>query len=246
MNVIICETSEEMSTVAAGLFAERIRAQPDLVLGLATGSTPLGMYCQLIRMHTEEGLGFATVRTFNLDEYVGLPPDHDQSYRRFMDANLFDHINIEKANTRVPDGQAEDLAAGCAAYEADIRSAGGIDLQLLGIGSNGHIAFNEPGSPADSRTRVVDLTENTIRDNARFFERIEDVPRQAVSMGMGSIMDARQVVLLASGENKADAVATTLEGPVTEEVPASILQGHPNVTFVIDRAAARLLKQSYA
>ena len=245
MKVIICQTPEEMSRKAAEIFARRIREKPDIVLGLATGGTPVGMYRELIRMHREEGLDFSRVRTFNLDEYVGLPPDHPQSYRYFMDKNLFDHINIDKSNTQVPDGMASDLEAHCAEYEERIRAAGGIDLQLLGIGSNGHIAFNEPGSPFDSRTRVVELAESTIRDNARFFDRPEDVPRKAVSMGLGTIMEAREIVLLASGENKADAVAKAVEGPVTEEVPASILQRHPNVTFVIDRDAASKLQRSY-
>jgi len=243
--VIICETVDEMSKTAADIFADRIRAKPEIVLGLATGSTPLGTYRELIRRHKDKGLDFARVRTFNLDEYVGLPPDHEQSYRLFMNQNLFDLINIDKANTHVPDGLAEDLAAHCAAYEADIRAAGGIDLQLLGIGSNGHIAFNEPGSPAQSRTRVVDLAESTIRDNSRFFARIEDVPTQALTMGMGTIMEAREVVLLASGANKADAIARTLEAPPTEEVPASILQRHPKVTFVVEKAAASKLSKSY-
>lgn len=244
MKVIICDSAEAMSKTAANIFADRIRSKPNLVLGLATGSTPLGMYAELVRLHREEDLDFSKVRTFNLDEYVGLPPDHEQSYRHFMNRHLFDHLNIDPANTHVPDGLARDLDGCCAAYEAAIQAAGGIDLQVLGIGTNGHIAFNEPGSPFDSRTRVVDLTESTIQDNSRFFKRIEDVPTRALSMGIGTIMEAREIVLLATKDNKAEAIARTLEGPVTEAVPASILQRHPNVTFVLDQAAASRLKRS--
>lgn len=242
MNVTICETYEEMSKAAADLFAERIRAKPDIVLGLATGNTPVGLYQELARMHGEERLDFSRVRTFNLDEYLGLGPDHEQSYRHFMDVNLFDSINIDKANTHVPDGLAADPEAHCAAYEAAIRAAGGIDLQVLGIGSNGHIAFNEPGSPAGSRTRVVELTQSTITDNSPFFDRTEDVPTRALSMGIGTIMESREIVLLANKEKKAEAVARSLQGPITEDVPASILQQHENVTVILDRAAASQLK----
>jgi glucosamine-6-phosphate deaminase len=245
MNVIVCATSEAMSQTAAKIFADRIRAKPNLVLGLATGSTPVAMYRELIRMCKDEGLDFSKVRTFNLDEYLGLPPDHEQSYRAFMNANLFDHINIQKENTRVPDGLAKDPAAFCATYEADIRAAGGIDLQLLGIGSNGHVAFNEPGSPVTSRTRVVDLTRNTIKDNARFFARMEDVPTKALSMGIATILDAKEIVLIADKQSKADAIARTIEGPVTPQVPASLVRDHRNITFVIDQAAASGLKKRY-
>ena len=245
MKVITCATSEEMSRTAAKIFADRIRAKPAIVLGLATGSTPVGLYTELIRMHREEGLDFSKVRTFNLDEYLGLPLGHDQSYRTFMNAKLFDHINIKKENTRVPDGLAKDPQAFCAKYEADIKAAGGIDLQVLGIGSNGHVAFNEPGSPATSRTRVVQLTPATIQDNSRFFAGIEDVPTQALSMGIGTILDAREIVLVADRAGKADAIAKTIEGPITPQVPASLVRDHKAITFVIDRAAAALLKKSY-
>ena len=238
MKLIIVETSEQMSRRAAELFAQRIRSNPKIVLGLATGGTPERMYAELVRLHREEGLDFSQVVTYNLDEYLGIPGTHDQSYRYFMNKNLFDHINIAKENTHVLNGLATDAGKECADYETAIKNAGGIDLQLLGIGSNGHIAFNEPGSPADSRTGVVDLTENTIKDNARFFENADDVPKQALSMGNGTIMEAKEIVLIADKESKAAAIFKSIEGPVTEEVPASILQKHPNCTFIIDRAAA--------
>lgn len=241
MEVKVFETYEEMSRHAARMIAERIKAKPNLVLGLATGSTPVGTYQELIRLHKEEGLDFSQVGSFNLDEYLGIAGDHDQSYRYFMNANLFDHINIDKANTRVPDGTAADPAASCRQYEDDIKAAGGIDFQVLGIGGNGHIAFNEPGSSRDSRTRVVDLDEGTVKDNSRFFDSIDDVPKQAISMGMATIMETKEVILLANKANKADAIVKTIEGPVTEEVPASLLQEHPNVTFMVEKEAASKL-----
>ncbi len=238
MEVAIFETYEEMSKVAAKMIAERIKAKPNLVLGLATGSTPVGTYQELIRLHTEEGLDFSQVRSFNLDEYLGITGDHDQSYRYFMNTNLFDHVNIDKANTRVPDGAAADPQTSCKQYEEDIKAAGGIDFQVLGVGGNGHIAFNEPGSSRDSRTRVVDLDEATLKANSRFFDSIDDVPKQAISMGMATIMETKEVILLANKANKADAIVKTIEGPVTEAVPASLLQEHPNVTFMVEKEAA--------
>jgi glucosamine-6-phosphate deaminase len=245
MEVLLFETYEDMSAFAARRIADRIRAKPNLVLGLATGSTPLGTYRELIRLHQEEGLDFAKVVTFNLDEYLGLAPTHDQSYRYFMDTNLFDHINIKKANTHLPDGMAKDPATSCQEYEKAIKAAGGIDFQVLGIGGNGHIAFNEPGSPRSSRTRTVNLNEPTIKDNSRFFASIAEVPRQALSMGMATIMEAREVTLLANKANKADAIVRSVEGPATEQVPASILQGHPRATFLVEKEAAAKLKRRY-
>jgi len=245
MRVIVCKDSDEMSRVAAQIFAQRIREKPNIVLGLATGGTPGKMYRELVRMHKEEGLDFSSVVTFNLDEYLGLPGNHDQSYGRFMDTCLFNHINIRRENAHIPSGIAKDPVAECKAYEEAIKRTGGIDLQLLGIGTNGHIAFNEPGSPKDSRTRVVDLTQETIERNARFFERIEQVPTKALSMGIGTILEAREIVLLASGASKAAAIAKAIEGPVTEGVPASLLQTHENVTFVIDEEAAGDLTGTY-
>ena len=241
IKVSITKDYGEMSKRAARLIADSIRNKPNLVLGLATGSTPLGCYKELIRMHKEEGLNFSNVVTFNLDEYLGLPPTHPQSYRYFMDENLFRHVNIKMKNTHVPDGLSNDTRKTCEEYEEAIKKSGGIDLQLLGIGGNGHIAFNEPGSPFDSRTRVVSLSERTIKDNARFFKSIDEVPRQALSMGMGTIIEARKIVLLASDAGKAGAVAKSVEGPITTDVPASILQRHPDCTFILDEAAASKL-----
>ena len=245
MKVIICETKDEMSGKAAEIFAERIKAKPDVVLGLATGSTPEGLYGELAKRNKAGEIDFAKVRTFNLDEYLGIAPDHDQSYRYFMNKALFDNINIDKANTRVLDGLAADPAAECARFEDEIKAAGGVDVQLLGIGSNGHIAFNEPGSAKDSRTRVVDLTENTIKDNSRFFDSADEVPKQALSMGNGAILEAKEIVLVANGANKAKAIAAALEGPESEGCPASLLQAHANVTFVLDGEAASELQKDY-
>jgi glucosamine-6-phosphate deaminase len=245
LEVIVRKTYEEMSALAAEFIAELISVKPDCVLGLATGSTPVGMYKELIRLHKEDGLDFSEVKTFNLDEYVGLPPDHSQSYRYFMDTTLFDHININRQNTCVPDGMAKDVHAACAAYEEAIERCGGIDLQVLGIGANGHIAFNEPGSSLGSRTRVKTLDDKTIRDNARFFESIDEVPRYALTMGVGTIMDARQLLLLANSKGKREAIAKTVEGPITAMVPATIVQLHPKATIITDKAAAALLARDY-
>jgi len=241
IEVSIKKGYDDLSKRAAEIIADAIMNKPNSVLGLATGSTPIGCYRELVRMHREEGLDFSRVVTFNLDEYIGLPPIHPQSYRYFMNENLFNHVNIKIENTHVPNGLSEDLQRTCKEFEEAIKSSGGIDLQLLGIGSNGHIAFNEPGSPFNSRTRVVKVSEQTIKDNARFFKSIDEVPRQAISMGTGTIMETRKIILLASGAGKADAVAKSVKGPVTEEVPASILQTHPNCIFVIDEAAASKL-----
>ena len=245
MEVIVKADYDAMSKCAAEVVAEVIRNKPRAVIGLATGSSPIGLYKELIRMHKEEGLDFSQVVTFNLDEYVGLEPTHDQSYRYFMNDNLFNHINIPIENTNVPDGLADDIAEGCAEYEDKILDNGGIDIQVLGIGGNGHIAFNEPGSSLASRTRVKTLNDETITDNARFFEKKEDVPRFAVTMGIGTIMDARKVVLVANKANKAVGVANLVEGPITASCPASILQVHENVVVVTDKDAAANLKGSY-
>lgn len=241
IKVSIAKDYNEMSKKAAKLIADSMRKKPNIVLGLATGGTPVGCYKELVRMHKKEGLDFSKVVTFNLDEYIGLPLTHPQSYRYFMNENLFHHANIKMKNTHVPDGLSDDPEKTCKEFEKKVKKAGGIDLQLLGIGSNGHIAFNEPGSPFNSRTRIVDISEQTKRDNARFFKSIDEVPHQAISMGMETIMEAREIVLLASGEGKADAIAKSLEGPITTEVPASILQRHPNCTFIIDQASASKL-----
>ena len=243
MRVIIRKTYEEMSKEAALLIKDRMMKKKDIVLGLATGSTPLGLYKELIRMHKEEGLSFKNVKTFNLDEYYGLEPTHPQSYRYFMDTNLFNHIDIEKSNTYVPDGKAEDVEKYCQWYEEQIKKAGGIDLQVLGIGRDGHIGFNEPGSSFYSRTRLVALDEQTIKDNSRFFKSIDEVPRFAITMGVGTILEAKEIILLANGKNKAKPVAQFIEGPITSLVPATALQLHPKVTVFLDEEAASELKR---
>lgn len=245
MEVIVRDSYEAMSALAAEMIADVMRTKPDCVLGLATGSTPAGTYQELVRLHREGGLDFSRVTTFNLDEYVGLPPDHVESYRFFMDDRLFRHINIRPENTHVPDGMAHDLAAQCEAYEARIVRCGGIDLQLLGIGVNGHIAFNEPGSSLGSRTRIKTLDHQTIRDNARFFESPDEVPRYALTMGIGTIMDARRLVLLANSKTKTEAIAKTVEGPITAMVPATIVQLHPKATIITDKPAAKRLTRKY-
>jgi glucosamine-6-phosphate deaminase len=246
MEIVIQPTPEAASLIAAHIIAGLVRAKPGCVLGLATGSTPLLTYRELVRMHREEGLDFSRVTTFNLDEYVGLPVEHPQSYHAFMQENLFRHINVPVGRIHIPNGLAADIPAECAAYEAAIRAAGGIDLQLLGIGSEGHIGFNEKSSSLASRTRIKTLTEQTRRDNARFFGSPDAVPMHVVTMGVGTIMEARQVLLLAFGENKAQAVADAVEGPVSAMNPASILQMHPVAKALLDEpAAARLAHGDY-
>ena len=237
MNIIICPTAEAASLRAADMITEAVRKRPETVLGLATGSTPTLLYKALIQAH-RDGLDFSRVRTFNLDEYHGLAPDHPQSYRRFMEEQLFNHLNLDLANTHVPDGLAKAVAAHCAAYEAEIKPAGGIDIQVLGIGSNGHIGFNEPASSLVSRTRLVALTQQTISDNARFFDAADEVPRHAISMGIGTILEAKRCIMLCFGEHKAKAVRAAIEGGVSQFTPASALQMHPDTTVFLDEAAA--------
>ncbi|MFW6138585.1 MAG: glucosamine-6-phosphate deaminase [Spirochaetota bacterium] len=245
MKVLICKTSELMSKKAAGLCAEKIKNKPCIVLGLATGSTPEKMYRELVRMHQKQGLDFSSATTFNLDEYLGLPGTHTQSYRYYMDTKLFNHINIDKARTYILNGMAADPEMECTEFEKKIQQAGGIDLQILGIGRNGHIGFNEPGSPQECRTRVVELSRQTIRDNSRFFKKREEVPRKALTMGIATILEAKEILLIADRTSKAAAVAGAVEGEVTTEVPGSFLQKHPQCTFLIDRDAASELKGSY-
>lgn len=243
MEIIIRKDALEGSHAAARVVARLVREKPNAVIGLATGSTPLMLYRELIRMHKEEGLDFSEVRTFNLDEYVGLERDHEQSYYTFMWENLFSQINIKAENVHIPDGMADDIPASCAEYERRIVEAGGIDLQVLGIGSDGHIGFNEPTSSFASRTRIKTLTQQTVADNARFFEGDESrVPHHCITMGIGTIMDARMNLMLAFGEGKADALAATIEGPVAAIMPASILQHHPNAKVFIDEAASGKLQ----
>lgn len=245
MIVIVEKTPEKMAKKAAKLIAEEIKRHSTPVIGLATGSTPIPVYKELVRLHKEEGLDFSTTVTFNLDEYIGLAPTHDQSYRYFMNENLFNHININKKNTHVPDSMAKDIDKFCEEYEKMISDVGGIDLQLLGIGGNGHIGFNEPGSSLGSLTRIKTLTKKTIDDNARFFKKRGDVPTKAITMGIGTILNAQKVLLVANGANKADAISKALEGPITSMVPASALQLHRFTTFVITEDAASKLTLTY-
>lgn len=244
MRVIVKEDYGALCHAAAEMVAGMIRARPDCVLGFATGFTPLGLYKELIRMHRDEGLDFSKVVTFNLDEYVGLAPSHEQSYHYYMWSNLFDHVNIDPRYVHIPMGMAEDIEGHCNWYEAQIERFGGIDLQILGIGTNGHIAFNEPGSSLGSRTRVKTLTEKTRRVNKRFFAQGE-VPGFALTMGVGTIMDARRLLLLASGETKADAIAACVEGPITARCPATIVQMHRYATILVDAEAAAKLECDY-
>lgn len=244
MEIIITESYEEMSRLAADIIERQLLKKPSSVLGLATGSTPVGTYQELVRRHKEEGLDFSKVITFNLDEYLDLSPSHDQSYRYFMDHNLFNHINVDARNIHVPYGHAEDVEEFCAWYESEIVRAGGIDLQVLGIGGDGHIAFNEPGSSLGSRTRLKTLTRQTIEDNARFFKDMEAVPRFAITMGVGTIMEAKEILLLANGAKKAEIVAEALEGPITAQVSASVLQMHQEVTVLLDAEAGSKLKRA--
>lgn len=257
MKVVIEENYQAMSRYAANLIADLIRRKPNCVLGLATGSTPIGMYRELVRMHKEEGLDFSEVTTFNLDEYLGVgmdlskPYDMDQSYARFMHEELFKHINIKKENIHIPDGLTKDPEAFCKAYEEAIVQAGGIDLQVLGIGRDGHWAFNEPGSSFDSRTRVEALTQQTLDDNYEAFYKKagiarEDMPHYAITMGIGTILEARSLVMLANGSKKAEVVAKALEGPVTNQVTSSAIQIYKgDATVVLDREAAAKLQKTY-
>jgi len=244
METIICETYEDMSKASARFVAAELNAKPNLVLGLATGSTPLGLYQELARMHKEEGLDFSQVYTFNLDEYVGLPARHPQSYHYFMHENFFKHINIPPQNIHIPSGTTSNYRAFCEWYEQRIQQVGGIDVQILGIGSDGHIGFNEPTSSLSSRTRLKTLAKSTIDDNARFFEKREDVPIYAITMGVGTILEARKLVLLASGKSKAEAMAAAIEGPVTSMITASAVQLHPVTKVFLDRDAAGALKMT--
>ena len=235
MKIMYTDTYANMSRRAANIISAQIILHPRTVLGLATGTTPIGAYKQLIEWYQKGDLDFSQVITFNLDEYYGLPGTHPQSYRYFMDTHLFNHVNIRKENTHVPDGTASDAGAQCLSYEQAIENAGGIDLQLLGIGHNGHIGFNEPGTSYEKMTHLVDLTENTIQANSRLFARKEDVPTQALTMGMKSIMHARRVLLIANGPAKIEILEKALYGPITPELPASILQLHPDLTVIASR-----------
>jgi glucosamine-6-phosphate deaminase len=242
VEVIIHRDYQAMSKAAAQLVAEVLNTKPNAVLGMATGSTPLGLYQELVRLHKEQQLDFSRVTTFNLDEYVGLPARHPQSYHYFMHEHFFQHVNIPQHNINIPSGTTSNYPAFCQWYENRIAECGGIDLQILGLGSDGHIAFNEPTSSLSSRTRLKTLSKQTIDDNARFFERREDVPVYAITMGVGTILDAKRLVLVASGKGKARAIAQTVEGPVTSMVTASALQLHRDATVITDEEAATGLK----
>lgn len=237
MKVYRAKDYNDMSRKAANIISAQVIMKPDSVLGLATGSTPIGTYKQLVEWYEKGDLDFAEVKTVNLDEYKGLPADNDQSYYYFMHENLFDKVNVKPENTNLPNGMEPDAEKECARYEALIQSLGGVDLQLLGLGHNGHIGFNEPGAAFEKETHCVDLQERTIEANKRFFASADDVPRQAYTMGIKTIMMAKKILIVVSGEDKADIVAKAFFGPVTPSVPASILQMHPDVTVVADEAA---------
>ena len=240
MKFIITEDYDAMSRAAANVISGYVTSHPGCVLGLATGSTPIGLYSCLVKDYEAGVLSFSDVTSFNLHEYRGLDPQHDQSYRYFMEHNLFSHVDIEAARTHVPDGACPDAEAACAAYEQAIAEAGGLGLQLLGLGHNGHIGFNEPAPDFPKYTHCVALTESTINANSRLFDSIDDVPREAYTMGIGTIMAAKEILVVASGADKADIVRRAFFGPVTPEVPASVLQFHPNVTVIVDKEAGAL------
>ena len=241
IKLIRCADAEAAGKAAATLYTALIQSKPDCLLGLATGSTPIPLYKELVKLYEAGELDFSKVRSVNLDEYKGLSGDHPQSYRYFMNDNLFDHVNIKKENTIVPDGLAEDVEAMCDAYEEKIEAWGGIDLQLLGIGHDGHIGFNAPDDFFPVKTHEAKLEEITREANKRFFDSIDDVPTAAFSMGIGTVMAARKIVLIATGADKAEALKQALTGPVTPRLPASILQFHPDVTVIADEAALRLI-----
>ncbi len=242
MKIYIYDDYEEMCRAAGSIVRRTLNAKPNGVLGLATGSTPLGLYREMIRMYKEEELDFSRVTTFNLDEYVGLSREHPQSYYQFMHENLFNHINIPPQNINVPTGTTDNYGAFCGWYEQRIKDAGGIDLQVLGIGTDGHIGFNEPSSSLGSRTRIKTLSQQTIEDNARFFGKVEDVPIYCITMGVGTILEAGKIILLANGASKAEIIAGAVEGPISAMNTASALQLHPDVTMFLDREAASGLK----
>lgn len=241
MKVIITKDYDEMSQKAFEVMSGVVKSNPEAVIGLATGSTPIGLYKNMIKDHNENGTSYKNIKTVNLDEYAGLDVTSDQSYVYFMRDNLFNHIDIDLKNTNIENGKAADREAECARYNALLETMQQ-DIQVLGIGSNGHIAFNEPGTPFGSVTHIVNLTESTIKDNSRLFKSIDEVPRQAFTMGLKNIMNAKKILILANGANKAKAVYGLVKGEVTENVPASILQLHPDCTLVCDEAAAELIK----
>ncbi|MDP4144577.1 MAG: glucosamine-6-phosphate deaminase [Bacillota bacterium] len=241
MRVLVVENYDEMSKKAASMVASQVILKPDSILGLATGDTPLGLYKELIRLYREQLVSFKEVKSFNLDEYLGLSKDNEQSYHYYMMENLFKHIDMNLENINIPDGMAENIEEECIRYEKKIAEACGIDMQVLGIGTNGHIGFNEPDIKFEAETHLVNLDEETIEVNSRFFQSIGEVPTQALSMGIKTIMHSKKVILLAYGIGKADAIAKTIRGKITPDLPASILQLHRDVTIIMDKAAASKL-----
>lgn len=237
MRIIICENYEELSKRGAEFFVSQIMLKPDSILGLATGSTPVGLYQNLIKWNKEGRIDFSEVTSFNLDEYYPIAPDNNQSYRYFMNENLFDHINIDKSRTYVPNGLAADPDAECERYEALIDEKGGIDLQLLGIGRNGHIGFNEPDGELNAKTHITELTESTIEANSRFFDDISKVPKKALTMGMGTILKSKKILMLVSGKEKHEVLHQLLSDDVTTSNPATLLKVHPDVVVICDKAA---------
>lgn len=237
---IIVDTSENIAALAAQRYVKLLNRNPEAVLGLATGSTPLPLYAELVRLNKEKAMSFSRCTTFNLDEYVGLDGSHDQSYRYFMNFNLFSRVDVRPDHTFVPSG-LDTAPETAAAYDKQIEAAGGVDIQLLGIGNNGHIGFNEPNTPFESITHTVELTESTRQANKRFFASIDDVPTHAVTMGIKTVMHAKSIILMATGKGKAEIIRKTVQGPVTPEVPASVLQLHPDVEVYLDYEAASLL-----
>jgi glucosamine-6-phosphate deaminase len=245
MKIIIKKTYEDLSRAAVEIIKEAIQAKPNLVLGLASGGTPQSCYQKLCRLHKEERLDFSQVTCFSLDEYLELPFNNPNSYYYFYCENLLNHINIQFRNIHFPNGLTENPTEFSSEYEKQIKEAGGIDLQLLGVGRDGHIGFNEPGTPLHTRTHLAKLTDQTIEDNARFFKIKENVPKFVITMGPQTVLEAKKIVLLASGENKAEATAKFIEGPITPQITASILQKHPNTTVILDEKAASKLKRKY-
>ena len=241
MRIVIAKDYDELSKKAANLLASQITLKPNSVLGLATGSTPVGAYNELVRIYKEGDINFTEVVTFNLDEYYGLDKENPQSYYYFMMENLFKHVNMNKRNIHIPNGRAKDIELECVEYENRIKQAGGIDLQLLGIGRNGHIGFNEPDVKFEAQTHLVTLDEDTIEANSRFFTALDEVPRKAISMGIKTIMHSRKIILLASGEEKAETINSMINGKITPELPASVLQLHPDVVVLLDEKAASRL-----
>lgn len=241
MRIIVCENYEEVSKKAAQMILSQVTLKPNSVLGLATGSTPIGMYENLVKLNKKGDIDFSEVRTFNLDEYYNLPIDNNQSYHYFMHKNLFEHININPKNIHIPNGMTDNIDYECKKYDELIKNAGGLDIQVLGIGNNAHIGFNEPTVNFEKGTHLVELDDSTIEANSRFFDNIEDVPKKAITMGVGSIFKSRKIMLIATGENKAEAIYNTVYGKVVPEVPASILQFHSDIVLILDKDAAKFL-----